>query len=676
MIQSVMMANNFSFNSVLDIIHLVNVLGNVHIPKSLHLFKKVSTEEMTFDKHYFCKICEKQFGIEEPKNLVCINCKESSIDFFVHSPMKDKLSEIIDKNYESIVKYEDEIKSVGDEYITDINNADWYKQHADNGIISLNINTDGVQPFNASTKSSLWPLLASINNLPPKERFKKRNILATTFWLSDNQPNMKIFLAPFMVDIQELYTNGIVVRGKHFKILVAACCTDSPARSKVLEMKQFNGSHGCTYCYHPTVQQHYPVMTVEKRNFEQHLQHIADYERLPPTRKKDVMGVQGRTELLKIPFFDPTKQMPVDFMHCVILGVVRHIFTLWFTTKYHEQPFYIDINNRRVIDQRYKELKTYSERNRKSDNITKMFSKMKANELFNVFLYDSKFILSCATVKPVYIQHFNILLNTIEILCSQKIRRSQIDLCEQNLDVFVQQFQELYGVTFMVFNVHLLKHLSDTVRMFGPLFTTSLFIFESINGVISRFISGPKGPVLQICTKYFMYFSNYYCLGEELSVVASRFCKSVTNKANIKYKYTNEHKKSTVYLLPRHIENPYNEIHEFSSFERYYYKDTLLRTVENSDKNARYNDSFIYHKEKFYKIQKILVNMESCPETLFVVAQQMYVNHFPALQNYYEIAEYGQNELIRIDSHFQKCFAFEIYGNDCLVIIKNMLLVD
>ncbi len=29
--------------------------------------------------------------------------------------------------------------------------------------------------------------------------------------------------------------------------------TDSPARCKVLEMSQFNGYYGCTYCYHSGV---------------------------------------------------------------------------------------------------------------------------------------------------------------------------------------------------------------------------------------------------------------------------------------------------------------------------------------------------------------------------------------------------------------------------------------
>ncbi|XP_034253671.1 uncharacterized protein LOC117652688 [Thrips palmi] len=68
------------------------------------------------------------------------------------------------------------------------------------------------------------------------------------------------------------------------------------------------------------------------------------------------------------------------------------------------------------------------------------------------------------------------LLNGSSISDADILRADEL-LCQ-----FVQQFEVLYGVRNMSFNVHLLRHLAECVRNIGPLHSISCFMFEDLNG--------------------------------------------------------------------------------------------------------------------------------------------------------------------------------------------------
>ena len=56
------------------------------------------------------------------------------------------------------------------------------------------------------------------------------------------------------------------------------------------------------------------------------------------------MGVKGRSVLhsLRLPEFDIIKGCPVDYMHCVLLGVTRKLLSLWFDPKHHRNEWYVN----------------------------------------------------------------------------------------------------------------------------------------------------------------------------------------------------------------------------------------------------------------------------------------------------------------------------------------------
>lgn len=52
-------------------------------------------------------------------------------------------------------------------------------------------------------------------------------------------------------------------------------------------------------------------------------------------------GVKGKSVLNSLPGFDVIANNPVDYMHCVLLGVSRLFLSLWFDTKHHREPWLV-----------------------------------------------------------------------------------------------------------------------------------------------------------------------------------------------------------------------------------------------------------------------------------------------------------------------------------------------
>ena len=60
-------------------------------------------------------------------------------------------------------------------------------------------------------------------------------------------------------------------------------------------------------------------------------------------RMQIVYGVKGKSVFHSLPGFDVIRNNPVDYMHCVLLGVVRTLLSLWFESKYHRKQWSVII---------------------------------------------------------------------------------------------------------------------------------------------------------------------------------------------------------------------------------------------------------------------------------------------------------------------------------------------
>lgn len=158
----------------------------------------------------------------------------------------------------------------------------------------------------------------------------------------------------------------------------------------------------------------------------------------------------------------------------------------------------------------------------------------KANEWFNWLLYFSTPALMSILPDP-YFENFQLLVSTITKLLKNNLNDSILEKCERDLKMFVINFERLYGKKKLVYNVHLLLHLVDSVRHFGPAYGFSLFPYENMNGFIKACIKGPKEPLLQINNKYLIYnkvhngyFSSVNCRSSVLDICSKML--SATNQ--------------------------------------------------------------------------------------------------------------------------------------------------
>lgn len=186
-----------------DLLAMINVIiGKKSLPENYETFSNY----FSFDKYqrqFICSSCGLYTGEEKG---VCTNCSGTKFSFFVVFDIAANIANILKRNWSSIVEHKQKSKS--SPVVTDIVNAAMYKHKTSKHNITLSMNTDGVKVFNSS-KRSLWPVMFQVNDLPPKVKFLRKNIVVAALWLGDHEPPMDAYLKPVMEILNTLFTGGL-----------------------------------------------------------------------------------------------------------------------------------------------------------------------------------------------------------------------------------------------------------------------------------------------------------------------------------------------------------------------------------------------------------------------------------------------------------------------------------
>lgn len=529
MILSFFLRHRLTWVALEDMLTLFDTLigTNSRLPKTKYFFQKVfrvhKDESAIF--HFYCK--SRQLYIDNYENLShkttkseeqvsCSNCntpfslhKMNDGHFFIQLPFRKQLEKkIIDHD---ILNYDTQPHSG---CITDLFDGTLYKslrrKVGDQKLVTLTLNTDGVRVYKSRRKSSLWPLQFFINEINPSQRFKIKNILLCGIWYGKD-PAFNLYMKPFTDELAELNRDRIKINAGVGSVEVAVRCVfmacDSPARCKVLTMKQFNGSFGCTYCLHPgTVEEHatnnnrkysvYPKYEYPLRTHEETIGLMKDFY----LTGKTVNGILGVSPLVAIEDFDLIFGTPIDYFHSVLEGVTELLLDLWFDSCNHFEDYYITPRGVETINRNIeciKPLKSFTKNPRPIDD--RAF--WKGNELHKWLLF---YGIPClkGILKEKYLQHFALLSESVYILLKVCISSYDIEKVQTNLKTFVINFEKYYGLNKMVYNVHLLTHLVKNVVKCGPLWAYSTLNFESNNGVLIRNVNGTTDVEHQILSKY------------------------------------------------------------------------------------------------------------------------------------------------------------------------------
>lgn len=186
----------------------------------------------------------------------------------------------------------------------------------------------------------------------------------------------------------------------------------------------------------------------------------------------------------------------IDVMHCVHLGVMKRLMSLWLKPKYKENAFLINKQHQALLSNKIICLKPVPEIIRRPRSIFKR-GDFKANEYRSLLLYYLPIALD-GLLDSRFVKHFRLLSSAIYILSKDYITSDDINQARKQLHQFADEFETMYGKSSVTMNIHLLRHMANAVERLGPLWCQSTYAFEAKNGIIMRANNCTTGATISL----------------------------------------------------------------------------------------------------------------------------------------------------------------------------------
>jgi hypothetical protein len=292
------------------------------------------------------------------------------------------------------------------------------------------------------------------------------------------------------------------------RVSVLSVVCDSPARCLVQDFIQFNGYFGCPTC---TIQGK-PVPTsvrgsthaypfdVSPGNATGHAPLRNHQETEEIARSVEQSGctdrwVKGFSPLFALPGFDIIRGVTVDYMHCVLLGVMKKLVHLWTDTANKDEDWYIG-NRTGELNARLRNISPPNVITRIPRDLEQI-ANWKASEYRSFLLFYS---IPClfGILPKEHFDHFQLLVESMHILLSYSIARSDLAKASRLIKRFCCAMDYTYHSKYESSNMHALLHLSGKVQDLGPLWAHSCFFFEDLNGDLRKLFHGTQNVQLQI----------------------------------------------------------------------------------------------------------------------------------------------------------------------------------
>lgn len=495
-------------------------LLRAHLPEKTELpcskykfFRHFSSPESAKNRDLYCSNCCNYIGTAEMASTVF--CEHCNVHHDISALLKSS-SYFFSFNIESqicdILKTAEVVPAQSSPSfdVTDITTGIGYRSiPMGPNDVSLTFNTDGV-PLFESSKFGFWPLLAQINELTYKDRVQR--LVLAGLWFGPKKPVMNTFLLPFVKSLNVLSSTGMTWEDSHgqkknMKVFPGPCTVDSVARCEVMGMTQFNGKYGCAWCEHPgdviaKGNGHcrvYPVSTSSiKLRTNESFQHHAQKAR----RKQEQVsrGIKATSVLTLLNHFDFPTGFVVDYMHAVCAGFVKATTLLWLNSK-RCRSFKLRLHLSE-LNEKLLSLQPIWEISRLPRSLNDL-KHWKCADWRNWLLFYSPIVLAGYVPEKNY-RHWVSFVDIMYYLLSDCVALDRLNIMKNEMVKFVKEYQELYGITNMTYNAHLLLHLVDTVKHWGPLWAHSMFGFESMNGKLVKMVKGTRYPEKQIIDKFFL----------------------------------------------------------------------------------------------------------------------------------------------------------------------------
>ncbi len=150
----------------------------------------------------------------------------------------------------------------------------------------------------------------------------------------------------------------------------------------------------------------------------------------------------------------------------------------------------------------------------------------KANERKVWLLHYSVLVLQ-EVLHMQYVKHWALIVKAVFCLLQRNVTAEDVTSSRALLSHFVSDTSVLYGKQQLLYNLHQLTHLADSVAASGPLWRTSAFAFESHNQQILKLFHGYSHIPTQIAHSFITLHSLLKLLqSSDISINISRQCQT------------------------------------------------------------------------------------------------------------------------------------------------------
>ncbi|XP_044019146.1 uncharacterized protein LOC122859549 isoform X1 [Aphidius gifuensis] len=334
----------------------------------------------------------------------------------------------------------------------------------------IDFSTDGGN-LDKQAKRNVWPIQIRVHNIPGCPPGIVGIWCGTSF---THQPtDASAFFAKFIKNFNDLMISGFVFKGICKVVRPGSFIADAPARAFALGHMAHNSDSPCSrckVCRTPLQGDNRALRTVddEKRNDREY----RDREDAFHHKASRACG------LADLEHFDIVNNVVFDSMHAVFLGIVKRFLSILVGGR--DNPnLKLDELNIVKINVRLAFIKNCcpEEFARRPEDITK-FSKMKATEFRQILLYSGAVAFRGIINSAIYL-HFLTFSCAIRLLTCPKVSEAEITFAENLIKTYVKNVENFFNHHFLTYNCHILLHLAEDVRNFGPLDGISAFPYEN-----------------------------------------------------------------------------------------------------------------------------------------------------------------------------------------------------
>ncbi|XP_032797174.2 uncharacterized protein LOC116933525 [Daphnia magna] len=286
---------------------------------------------------------------------------------------------------------------------------------------SILVNVDGL-PLTKSSRSTFWPILGLI--------YGEEKPFPIGVYHGTGKPDcVNSFLSKFIDEAVQLEKDGLDHRGVNVKVRLSGFICDAPARSFVAGTCGHTGKFACPKCKAIGINFVKPGKKKGRIVFSDMEAALRTHQTFTDRETPEHHKMRSVLEDLQI---DMIKDIPLDYMHLVCMGVMGKLLIHWVnrqTTQHLITPEMLE-----EISDRLELLRNWvpSEFSRLPRSLSEL-CRWKATEL-RQFLFTGPIVLKGILPSPLY-NHFLCFHVAIKFLCSQPLCFTHNHYCKRLLNI-------------------------------------------------------------------------------------------------------------------------------------------------------------------------------------------------------------------------------------------------